>query len=453
MPTSSTNTNNPLWTHLAEILQGEPEEIWIAIDQCLRVVNRSIEAQINEILHHPDFQALERMWMGLALLIDSVGDLPLVKLEMLQCTKEELADDFDQFMDLSDSGLFQHLYKTEYDQAGGEPYGSVLFHHFYDHRPLDTHLLKQISKVAAACHCPAITNAAFTLFGARNARQLEQVEDLDLLFQNPEYTKWRALRETEDARYLALALPQVLIRAPYSQRIAHGLVFTENLRSEEDLAWAPATFPIAIMLARSFSKHGWCVHIRGPHTGGLVEEITPPKWTMPGLDIIRPPIQLSFSDKQEHMFSNHGFLVLNYFKTRHRLCVFSAPTLQIFSRDVDHAFTSNDRLAASLPYVYLVSRIAHYQKVIQRENVGTVKESTQIENELRDWLQKLVTKMPDPSLEIRSRYPLRGGLVDVMEDPGNPGFFNVRMVIQPHLQLEGVNAELTLLSKLPRKKE
>jgi len=172
-----------------------------------------------------------------------------------------------------------------------------------------------------------------------------------------------------------------------------------------------------------------------------------------GLELERFPLEVSFSDYQEHKLSDQGLIVLNYFKAKRRVCVFSAPTVQQYSRGSGRKFTSNDRLAASLPYIYLVSRIAHYQKVIQRENIGTVKESNQLQMELEAWLKKLITKMPDPDLQIRCQFPLRDGSVTVEADPESPGFFDVNLILQPHLQLEGINAELTLVSKLPRLKE
>jgi type VI secretion system protein ImpC len=76
-----------------------------------------------------------------------------------------------------------------------------------------------------------------------------------------------------------------------------------------------------------------------------------------------------------------------------------------------------------------------------------------MEKELSDWLKGLVTQMPNPDRKLRARYPLRDAAVKVTEDEGNPGFFSVAMVLKPHMQLEGVNAELTLISKLPRNKE
>lgn len=438
---------------LLEILQGDPDAAWAALDQILVVLNEKIDAFLNEIIHHPDFQALESMWAGLALLLDGIGDAPLVKVEMLNISKDDLLDDFEEYIDLSDCGLFYHLYKTEYDQAGGEPYGSVLLQYEFSRHARDVHLLKLISRVAASCHCPAIANISPALFGVHSYQHLEQIRDFDLLFQDPEYTKWHAFRQSEDARYVALVMPRILARTPYTRYMFDTYRFQEHCHQESDYCWTHASYGFGVLLGRSFASHGWCVQIRGPRTGGLVGNVKGLPIGCRGLEIHRFPLEAAFSDRQEHELSNQGFIVLNYFKENQKICVFSAPTVQYYARGTQKAFSSDDRLAASLPYIYLVSRIAHYQKVIQRENVGTVKESNQLEGELRDWLKRLVTQMPDPNLEVRCRYPLRNGSVKVSEDEGSPGFFSVKLVLQPHLQLEGINAELTLISKLPRSKE
>ncbi len=446
-------SSETIFEHLTTILEGDQDEIWTYLDSVIMEINIAVEGQLNEIIHHPRFQQMESSWIGLAMVADDIGDLPLVKIEMLNASKQALLDDFEEFFDLSDSGLFFHLYKTEYDQAGGEPYGSVLLQYEFANKASDLNLLKMISKVAASCHCPAVANASPDLFNARDYHAVEEIEDFDLLFEAREFTKWRALRSSEDARYLALILPRLLARRPYDQHVFESYRFNEKAEDINDFSWTFATYGFAMILSHSFSKFGWCVHIRGPRTGGLLEEMTPMPIGCHGYELTRYPMEIVFSDYQEHKLSEQGLIVLNYFKELQRPCVFSAPTIQSYLRDRSRSFNSNDRLAASLPYIYLVSRIAHYQKVIQRENVGTVKESQQLENELSVWLKKLVTSMPDPNIDIRSRFPLSGGSVKVSEDPSNPGFFDLHLVLQPHLQLEGVNAELTLISKLPRSKE
>jgi type VI secretion system protein ImpC len=162
-------------------------------------------------------------------------------------------------------------------------------------------------------------------------------------------------------------------------------------------------------------------------------------------------LQISFSDEQEHRLTQQGFIVFNYFRQEGRVCLFSAPTIQAIQSP--ERLSSQDRLAASLPYVYLICRIAHYQKVIQRENIGSVKEGPVLQRELQEWISQYVTEMQEPDADLRRQRPLNGGKVKVSPDPANPGFFNIELMIQPHLQIEGVNAELTLLTRMPRGEE
>lgn len=446
-------SNVALLDDLETLFEADRDTIWTSLDAVIMAINTAVEDQLNAIIHHPTFQQMESTWLGLAMLIDELGEMPLVKLETLNVSKQDLIDDFDEYLDLSDSGLFLHLYKTEYDQAGGEPYASMLLQFEFANTASDLNLMKMISKVAASCHCPAIANASPGLFNVKDYHAVEEIEDFDLLFEAREFTKWRQLRRSEDARYLGLILPRILARRPYSGYIFESFRFNEHPQSSRDFSWTYGTYGFAIIMGHSYAKHGWCVHIRGPRTGGILDNISGMPIGTRGYEVSRHPVEITFSDFQEHKLSDQGLIVLNYYREYERLCVFSAPTIQSYMRERSKTFNSNDRLAASLPYIYLVSRIAHYQKVIQRENVGTVKESHQLELELSGWLKKLITSMPDPTMEIRSRFPLRGGTVAVKEDPANPGFFDMHLILQPHLQIEGINAELTLISKLPRSKE
>jgi len=440
---------------------GDGDAVWAALDRCLASINRAIQHMLNEILHHPRYQQLERIWQGLAFLVESSEQMINVKIELLQATKSDLLEDFEEFLDLSDTGLFHHLYKSEYDQPGGEPYGCVLLNYEFGRSKVDVTLLKLISRVAASCHCPAVGNASPSLFGLTNQNRLEEVEDFDLLFQSPEFSDWKLLRQAIDSRYLGLVLPRFLARRPFRHTDSRTLFFEENCKKDTDFLWTYGTFAFASLVARSFHRHGWCIHIRGPKTGGMVPNLTPLTLDSRTLHEDRPPLEICFSDSQEHKLSDQGFIVLNYYKSQRGICVFSAPTLYVdpigSSKRGRTGNSGEDvgshHFAGSLPYLFLVSRLAHYQKVIQREHVGLTSDSSKIEKELQTWLNSLVTQMPNPDRGMRARYPLRDALVKVSEDESNPGFFSVGVVLKPHLQLEGVNAELTLISKLPRDKE
>ena len=441
---------NPATSTLEPAVQERPtgrERAEAAIDQIITAIDDLLAESVALIVAHPDFQAMRSAWAGLHALCTSTEPMRHVVVEMLQASKTELLDDFEEYLDLTGSALFFHLYKSEYDQAGGIPYGSMLLLYEVDYGPRDMLLLRQISMVAAACHCPVIANASPGLFGLKHFGALEQVTDFDVLFQAPHYAKWNQLRSREDTRYLGMALPRVRSDVvPQSQRFPPMFARDRRLRGSER-CWIPASLAFGMALAASFDKHGWCVYIRGPVTGGLIEPIAGEEWGTRGYSLQERPVELGFSDRQEQELARHGFVPLTYYREKARLCIFSAPSLQKRLEADQNA----DHLASSLPYLFLISRIAHYHKSIQRENLGTVQESKELEIELEQWLKTLITRMPDPTLDMRSRFPLRDGTVKVSEDDAAPGFFNVRLMVQPHLQLEGINAQLTLVSKLPRK--
>lgn len=413
----------------------------VAIDQILVDLDQKLVAMLDQIIHHPDFVTLKSLWLGLDALCRSVADKNSVVLDMLSVSEDDMLYDFDEYLDLADSALFHHLYKSEYDQAGGVPYASMLLQFNLSNTNKDIRLLRQVSMVAAACHCPVISNASPALFGLRGFHQLEQIRDFRLLFQGQEFVKWNQMRRHVDTRYLGMALPGVRVRmADRGHPPAFAL---DPILADADAAWTYASYAFAMTLAQSFHDHGWCVYIRGPKTGGLVRDVVGEDWGDRGYHLREIPLEISFSDRGEQELAAQGFIPLTWHRDLERVCVFSAPSLQ---KSEEH-----DRLAASLPYLYLVSRIAHYQKSIQRENVGAVKEGRELEQELEVWLKSLITRMPDPTQEQRSRFPLRDGTLKVLEDPATPGFFTVKLALTPHLQLEGVNAQLTLVSKMPRK--
>jgi type VI secretion system protein ImpC len=110
-------------------------------------------------------------------------------------------------------------------------------------------------------------------------------------------------------------------------------------------------------------------------------------------------------------------------------------------------------LSARLPYLFLVSRLSHYLKVIQRENIGAAKEKDDLQLELEEWLNQYVTEDKSPSVDAKAKYPLSMAKIAVNDIADNPGFYNVEMLVRPHFQVEGVDVSLSLVSRLPKGKK
>ena len=139
------------------IKPGEVERVDKAlVDSAIAELDRRMSDQLNAILHHEDFQKLEASWRGLKFLVDRTEFRRNIKLEILNVSKEDLAADFEDVPEPIQSGLFKHVYVQEYDQPGGQPIGAIIGNYEFENRPPDLGLLRNLSKIAAACHAPFI---------------------------------------------------------------------------------------------------------------------------------------------------------------------------------------------------------------------------------------------------------------------------------------------------------
>ncbi|MNS87657.1 hypothetical protein D3C72_1216050 [compost metagenome] len=216
--------------------------------------------------------------------------------------------------------------------------------------------------------------------------------------------------------------------------------------------WANASFSFAANMVQSFIKNGWCVQIRGPQAGGLVEDLPIHLYDLGTGNQAKIPTEVLIPETREFEFANLGFIPLSYYKNHDFACFFSAHSAQKPALYDTKEATANSRVNARLPYIFLLSRIAHYLKLIQRENIGTTKDRRLLELELNSWIKTLVTEMTDPGDELQASHPLRDARVIVEDIEDNPGFFRVKLFIVPHFQIEGMDINLSLVSQMPKAK-
>lgn len=426
------------------------------LDDYIARIDEAISVQLDEILHHPRFQTVESAWRSLQFLVDRCDPKANTKVELLDISKEELAEDFEDSPDITQSGLYNHLYVQEYDTPGGEPISAVVSNYEFTANAPDIGLLTEVSRVAAAAHVPFLGSVGADFFGKEGISEVPKIHDLDTYFDRAEYIRWRNFRETEDARYIGLVLPRFLLRLPYGEdNPVRGFKYIENVSGEdhERYMWGNATFAFASNMARSFKRHGWAVNIRGPEAGGKLENMPVHHYDVGRGVQYKIPTEILISETKELEFANEGFIPLSYYKNSDFACFFSANSAQKPAEYDTEEATANSRINSRLPYIFLTSRLAHYLKVLQRENIGSNKNAHDLEVELNSWLQSLVTKMKNPDPELIASHPLRDGFVKVEEVPDNPGFYRVSMAVMPHFQIEGVDVRLNLVSRLPAGKE
>ncbi|EKC7003592.1 type VI secretion system contractile sheath large subunit, partial [Cronobacter sakazakii] len=372
-----------------------------------------------------------------------------VRTEILDIAKEDLRQDFEDAPEIIQSGLYWHTYTAEYDTPGGEPVGAVISSYEFDASAQDMALLRNISKVSAAAHMPFIGAVGPKFFLKDSMEEVAAIKDIGNYFDRAEYIKWKAFRDTDDARYIGLTLPRVLGRLPYGPDTVpvRSFNYVEEVKGpdHEKYLWTSASFAFAANMVKSFINNGWCVQIRGPQAGGAVQDLPIHLYDLGTGSQVKIPSEVMIPETREFEFANLGFIPLSYYKNRDYACFFSANSAQKPALYDTPDATANSRINARLPYIFLLSRIAHYLKLIQRENIGTTKDRRLLELELNNWVRGLVTEMTDPGDELQASHPLRDAKVVVEDIEDNPGFFRVRLYAVPHFQVEGMDVSLSLV--------
>ncbi len=428
-----------------------------SIEAMIATLDHKLSEQINLILHHADFQKLESAWRGLHHLVNNTETDEMLKIRVMNISKTELHRTLKRYKGTSwdQSPVFKKIYEEEYGQFGGEPFGCLVGDYYFDHTPPDVELLGEIAKISAAAHAPFLAAPSPTLMQMDSWQELANPRDLTKIFTTPQYAGWRSLRESDDARYIGLAMPRFLARQPYGAKTnpVEDFNFEEDTASADHskYAWANAAYAMATNINRSFKLYGWCSRIRGIESGGAVEGL--PTHTFPtddgGVDM-KCPTEIAISDRREAELAKNGFMPLVHRKNSDFAAFIGAQSLQKPAEYDDPDATANANLAARLPYLFATCRFAHYLKCIVRDKVGSFKERDAMEKWLNAWIMNYVDGDPANSSEVtKAEKPLAAAQVVVEDVPGNPGYYTSKFFLRPHYQLEGLTVSLRLVSKLP----
>jgi type VI secretion system protein ImpC len=430
-----------------------------SIQAIIAELDKKLSEQINLIMHHEDFKSLEGTWRGLAHLVNNTETDEKLKIRIFNISKKDVGKTIKKFKGTAwdQSPLFKKMYEDEFGTPGGEPYGCLVGDYHFDHTPPDVEILSGMAQIASAAHAPFLAGAAPSTLNMDSWQQLGDPRDLTKIFQTPEYAPWRSLRDSDDAKYIGLAMPRFLSRIPYGAKTSP----VEEFDFEEDTegadhskyVWSNSAFAMAANVTRAFKLYGWCARIRGAESGGMIEGL--PCHTFPtddgGVDM-KCPTEIAITDRREAELAKNGFMPLSHWKNTDFAVFVGAQSLQKPTTYDDADATANANLAARLPYLFATCRFAHYLKCMVRDKIGGFKEREDMEMWLNTWISKFCCDSKS-SEEMKAKFPLAAAEVKVEEVAGNPGYYTSKFFLRPHYQLEGLTVSLRLVSKLPSQKK
>lgn len=458
--TASTEVENAVVTLVREAMADQnvvKEDIIDTVDDMIAKLDEKLSAQMNVILHTPEFQSLESAWRGLEYCVMNSEPDATMKINVMNVSKAELERELRSYPGAKwdQSPLFKQIYEQEFGQLGGSPYGALVGDFYFDHSSADVRLLRDLAMIAAASHCPFISSAEPGLLGMDSWNELTNPHDLASKFGTPDYAAWNSLRDSENARYVGLCMPRVLAREPYGAKSlpVDGFNFEEETdgHAGRNYAWMNAAYTMAANINRAHKEHGWTVQIRGVQSGG--EVINLPTHAFPtdsgGIDQ-KCPTEIAISDRREAELAKSGLMPLIHRKNTDKAAFIGAQSLYKPRKFADKDATASDNLSARLPYIFAVSRFSHYLKCMVRDQIGRTKEKDQLQRDLQDWIMQYVHGDPKNATDAqRAERPLSDAKVEIYEDEENPGYYMGRFYLRPHFQLEGMEIGMSLVSRMP----
>ncbi|WP_293865811.1 type VI secretion system contractile sheath large subunit [uncultured Alsobacter sp.] len=427
------------------------------IEAMIAEIDKKLSAQMNAIMHAPEFQQIESAWRGLHYLVFNSETDANLKIRFMNMGKNELYRNLKMYPGArwDQSPLFKRVYEQEFGTLGGEPFGALICDYYFSHMPTDVQLMRDLCKIAASAHAPLFAGADPVLMGMDSWTELMNPRDLSKLFDTPEYAAWKSLRDTDDAAYLGLCMPRMLARLPFGAKTepVEEFAFEEETDGHkgEKYGWINAAYGMATNVNRAFKENGWCTRIRGVQSGGEVVNL--PAYTFPtddgGVDL-KCPTEISITDRREAELAASGLVPLIHRKNTDKAAFIGAQSVykpRIYDKE---EATASDKLKSRLPYMFAVSRFAHYLKCMVRDKIGATKEKEELTIWLQSWINQYVDPNPATSSELqKARKPLADARVDVFENPENPGYYSARFYLRPHFQLEGMDIGMSLVSRLP----
>jgi len=417
-------------------------------------IDHLISLQLNEVLHHPQFQKLESTWRGLKYLLEQSETGTQLKIRILNASKKDLLRDLQRAPEFDQSAMFKKVYEEEYGIFGGEPFGALVGDYEFSKHPEDLELLEKVSQVAASAHAPFLSAASSELLNMDSFTNLDQPRDIGKIFDSTEYAKWKGFRESEDSKYVCLTCPRILMRLPYGKETApvEGFNFEEGVDGTDHskYLWGNAAFALASKMTQAFATYGWCVAIRGVEGGGLVDGLPSHTFRTDEGDVaLKCPTEIAITDRREKELADQGLVSLVHCKGTVKAAFFSIQSCNKPKMYDSDSATANARISAQLPYMMATCRFAHYLKAMMRDKIGGFMSRDDCWRFLNRWISQYVTQDDKANQTTKAKYPLREARVDVEEVKGKPGVYRAVAYLRPHFQLDELNVSLRLVAELP----
>ncbi len=346
-----------------------PRAIQNAIGQADALINTTLD----QIMHHSEFQRLERVWRGLKFLIDRTNFRKNITIEIIHASRENLKDVFETY-----------LHKPEFDATTDTPLAAAVLAFEFSHDTPDIELLRKLGHQAAQVPFVVLGAIDKAFLGIERTDQFPALPSITRHLESAEHTKYRGLRDEESSRWLGLAFNRFLLRAPHGQDqdTAQQYVYHESVTDNEELPWGNPVWAIAAQMTASQERIGWATEVGGKRLGTMVDNLPVHARSLPNGEQSMQPLEHLLPEARIKEFAKCGIMPLVCDRNTDMVYLLLAPTVRPPRHDPDPATADKYWMMASLSYQMYAGTIArfinrHYMEMVTGESADEIVQRVQ----------------------------------------------------------------------------
>lgn len=406
-----------------------------------------IKKQLTVILDDTKFQELLANWSCLFYLIE-VAEHSSIKVKILDLKWCEI--DYLCSTDDTLDGLFAQKILDQLDMPGSDPLSFLIGSYYLDvSSKADVDTLTHIATICAHAFVPFISSITHRIFDVTDFSHVTRM-NFTQIQKNPKFKYLVKLADDINTNFIGLVLPRILFPSLLTRvnDLSYCPVLGEGITTYKQI-FGNGVYAVAAVVVSSVINTGWFFDIVGlPSDDDLREEVgvipglTPPSFfEWPKLDyIFRMQLTEFFiSEHLEKELANIGFISLCQVKNRDFAVLYNASSLRTLSLRITETTTEG-----SLQYVLCICRFAHYLKILGRQKLGLYSNVQDFKYFLNKWLQNYIASDPETPLELKYRYPLLSGRVEVFEDDFLRNNYRCVVHLRPHLLSTHDHPDITL---------
>lgn len=158
---------------------------------------------LNEILQNEGLHQLLGSLRGIYQLLKNKPNESNLVIKVLDVSKEELINEINLGV-TQESYLYRLVYLQEYGAFRGTPYSLVLTDFEFSQNDTDMKVMEYLALLGVKADCVFFLKAASTIFGDSFQHECSGWTKIDTNFSSAEFLRWRALRDHESSRFIAM---------------------------------------------------------------------------------------------------------------------------------------------------------------------------------------------------------------------------------------------------------